>query len=170
MTAEIKYVKVRDVKSPERGTSVAAGTDFFVPYDFNDGKPFTLEPQHDILIKSGIRASLPPGTMWMGADKSGVATSKTAMTLAGNTPKPNNPRSSLKVGAKIIDEDYQGEIGLHVINIGNLSETITPGQKIVQFILVPIIYPELLECETVAEVFPEKTERGEGGFGSTGGR
>lgn len=166
----IKFIKVRDVKTPERGTSVAAGTDFFVPYDFNDGQPYLLKPQKDILIKSGIRASLPVGTMWMGADKSGVATSKSAMSNAGNQPKPSNPDSSLKVGAKIIDEDYQGEIGLHIINIGDRETWIEPGQKIVQFILVPIIYPELIECDTVEEVFTCETERGEGGFGSTGGK
>lgn len=166
----VKFVKVRDVKSPERGTSVAAGTDFFVPFDFNDGQPFLLKPHHDILIKSGIRAALPVGTMWMGADKSGVATSKNAMRLAGNEPKVSNPESSLKVGAKIIDEDYQGEIGLHIINVGDSEQWIEPGQKIVQFILVPVIYPELVECATVDEVFTCETERGEGGFGSTGGK
>lgn len=166
----VKFVKVRDVKSPERGTSVAAGTDFFVPFDFNEGQPFLLKPHHDILIKSGIRAALPAGTMWMGADKSGVATSKTAMRLAGNEPKISNPESSLKVGAKIIDEDYQGEIGLHIINVGDSEQWIEPGQKIVQFILVPVIYPELVECATVDEVFTCETERGEGGFGSTGGK
>ena len=166
----VKFVKVRDVKSPERGTSVAAGTDFFVPFDFNDGQPFLLKPHHDILIKSGIRAALPTGTMWMGADKSGVATSKNAMRLAGNEPKISNPESSLKVGAKIIDEDYQGEIGLHIINVGDNEQWIEPGQKIVQFILVPVIYPELVECATVDEVFTCETERGEGGFGSTGGK
>jgi dUTP pyrophosphatase len=166
----VKFVKVRDVKSPERGTSVAAGTDFFVPFDFNEGQPFLLKPHHDILIKSGIRASLPAGTMWMGADKSGVATSKNAMRLAGNEPKISNPESSLKVGAKIIDEDYQGEIGLHIINVGDSEQWIEPGQKIVQFILVPVIYPELVECATVDEVFTCETERGEGGFGSTGGK
>ena len=166
----VKFVKVRDVKSPERGTSVAAGTDFFVPFDFNEGQPFLLKPHHDILIKSGIRAALPAGTMWMGADKSGVATSKNAMRLAGNEPKVSNPESSLKVGAKIIDEDYQGEIGLHIINVGDSEQWIEPGQKIVQFILVPVIYPELIECATVDEVFTCETERGEGGFGSTGGK
>ena len=166
----VKFVKVRDVKSPERGTSVAAGTDFFVPFDFNDGQPFLLKPHHDILIKSGIRAALPAGTMWMGADKSGVATSKNAMRLAGNEPKISNPESSLKVGAKIIDEDYQGEIGLHIINVGDSEQWIEPGQKIVQFILVPVIYPELVECATVDDVFTCETERGEGGFGSTGGK
>jgi dUTP pyrophosphatase len=166
----VKFVKVRDVKTPERGTSVAAGTDFFVPFDFNDGQPFLLKPHHDILIKSGIRAALPAGTMWMGADKSGVATSKNAMRLAGNEPKISNPESSLKVGAKIIDEDYQGEIGLHIINVGDSEQWIEPGQKIVQFILVPVIYPELIECATVDEVFTCETERGEGGFGSTGGK
>ena len=169
MATTIKFVKVRDVKTPERGTSVAAGTDFFVPYDFNGGQPYLLKPQEDLLIKSGIRAQLPAGTMWMGADKSGVATSKTAMANAGNKPKASNPEASLKVGAKIIDEDYQGEIGLHIINIGDKSTLIMPGQKIVQFILVPIIYPELIECESVEEVFDKETERGEGGFGSTGG-
>lgn len=166
-TETLKFVKVRNVKSPSRGTEFSAGLDFYVPEDFNNGTTYYLQPQHDVLIKSGIRALLPHGVMLMGADKSGIATSRNAMIEAGNTPKPGNPMSSLKIGAKIIDEDYQGEIGLHIINVGNAEAKIEPGQKITQFIMVPVIYCDLVEYPHPDLLFTETTERGEDGFGST---
>ena len=85
------------------------------------------------------------------------------------------------VGACVVDEDYQGEVHLSIINTNNSSEmysddmyaidsgyvTITPGDKLVQFILVPVNYanPEEVSLE---ELYSEVSERGEGGFGSTG--
>ena len=72
----MRFFKVRDVKSPERGTQYSAGIDFFVPNDFVTR---TIIPGEDILIPSGIKVGLPPGTMLMGADKSGIASSKKAM-------------------------------------------------------------------------------------------
>jgi dUTP pyrophosphatase len=164
----IKFVKVRDVKSPDRGTTVAAGIDFYVPNDYNNCLPFTLQPGYDLLIKSGIRAKLPEGTMLMAAEKSGIATSKTAIRRCGSKAKASNPDSPLLVGAKIVDEDYQGEIGLHIINVGTRPVDIYPGQKIVQFILTPVYYPILEEFEKPEDIFNETSERGEGGFGSTG--
>lgn len=163
----LKFTKVRNVKSPERGTPYSAGLDFFIPEDFNNGEPYEIKPHTDVLIKSGIRAALPSGVMLMCADKSGIATSKTALLNANMPIKWSNPESSLIVGAKIVDEDYQGEIGLHIINVGNRPTVILPGQKISQFIMVPVIYCDLEEYDTPEEIFTETTERGEGGWGST---
>ena len=164
----LKFARIRDVKAPERGTEVAAGIDFFVPNDWNEGIPFELEPRCDLLIKSGIKASLPPGTMLMAAEKSGLATSGIAIRRAGMHPKAGNPEATLLVGAKIVDEDYQGEIGLHVVNAGCNPVLIYPGMKLVQFILTPVYYPILEEYDTPERMYTEVTERGEGGFGSTG--
>lgn len=160
----MKIAKVRDVKTPERGTDKSAGIDFFVPNDFIEK---ILPPQRDMLIPSGIKAKIPEGYMLMGAEKSGVVTSRQAATLAGRTPKPTAYSSIVILGAKIVDEDYQGEIHIHLVNVGNEYVTIKPGTKIAQFILVPVSYDDI-EVVPETKLFSEETNRGEGGFGSTG--
>ena len=78
-------------------------------------------------------------------------------------------KKNLSVGACVVDEDYQGEIHLHVYNFGNESIEISPGEKLVQMILLPVFYDSIEEVE-VDDLFPEVSARGEGGFGSTGDR
>lgn len=160
----MKIAKVRDVKTPERGTDKSAGIDFFVPNDFIEK---VLPPQRDMLIPSGIKAQVPEGFMLMAAEKSGVVTSKQAAVEAGRTPKPTAYTTIVVLGAKIVDEDYQGEIHIHLINVGNEYVTIKPGTKIAQFILVPVSY-ENVEVVPEDQLFSEVSERGDGGFGSTG--
>jgi dUTP pyrophosphatase len=142
---EIKVFKTRDVKTPERGTKESAGLDFFVPNDF---QPLELHPGWSVNIPSGIRTIFPKGNALIAFNKSGVAVKK-----------------SLQVGACVVDSDYQGEIHLNVVNVGISTQTIMPGDKLVQFIMVPI---ELPNVEEIKEWDQELTERGTGGFGSTG--
>lgn len=160
----MKFSKVRDVKSPERGTPKSAGIDFFVPNDFNR---IALFPGEDALIPSGIKADIPENYMLMAADKSGVVTSAEACRKINRTPKKGAFNSVIIIGAKIVDEDYQGEIHIHLINVGNDIVHINPGMKIAQFILVPVSY-EGLEEVPEDKLFANATKRGEGGFGSTG--
>lgn len=162
----MKFAKVRDVNSPVRGTSKAAGIDFFVPNGGNN-EGFILRPGADVLIPSGIRMNIPEGYMLMAADKSGVVTSACASIGAGRKPKPEAFESIVILGAKIVDEDYQGEIHIHLINVGFTKVCIKPGMKIAQFILVPVSY-EGLEEVPESELFSESSERGDGAFGSTG--
>lgn len=143
----MKFTKVRDVKSPSRGTALSAGIDFFVPNDFIE---MTLLPNQRTLIPSGIKVSLPDGYALIAFNKSGVA-SKTGMI----------------VGACVVDEDYQGEIHLNMINTSDVGQLICPGDKLTQFILVPVNYAEPQEVNA-DDLYREVTERGEGGFGSTG--
>ena len=159
----MKISKVRNVKTPLRGTPVSAGLDFFVPNDFKEVK---LAPQCDMLIPSGIKAKLPEGYMLMAADKSGVVTSYQAAEKAGRKPKAEAFDTIIILGAKIVDEDYQGEIHIHLVNVGNAPVIIKPGMKIAQFILVPVSY-ENVEVVPEIELFNETSERGDGGFGST---
>lgn len=160
----MKVAKVRDVKTPERGTAKSAGIDFFVPNDFVEK---VLPPQCDILIPSGIKAQVPEDFMLMAAEKSGVVTSKNAAIDAGRTPKPTAYNSIIILGAKIVDEDYQGEIHIHLINVGDDCVAIKPGTKIAQFILVPVSYDDI-EVVPEDQLFSEVSDRGDGGFGSTG--
>jgi dUTP pyrophosphatase len=143
----MRIAKVRSVKSPVRGTDQSAGIDFFVP---DTQSQIRLFPNNSALIPSGIHVQVPKGFMLVAMNKSGVATKK-----------------MLVVGAQVVDEDYQGQIHIHVINVGTGSVEINPGDKLVQFILIPVSYamPELVEFK---DLYTSETERGDGGFGSTG--
>lgn len=145
----MKFTKVRDVKSPVRGTEKSAGIDFFVPDDF-PGTHYLAKGQ-DIAIPSGIHAKVPEGYALIAMNKSGVATKK-----------------HLQIGACVVDEDYQGEIHIHVTNVGNELQEINPGDKLAQFLLIPVFYDTVEEVESVEVLYKgEVTERGTGGFGST---
>lgn len=85
-------------------------------------------------------------------NKSGVATKK-----------------GIDVGACVIDEDYQGEIHIHLMNVSNKSTALSPGEKIAQCLLMPVVYEPVELVEDEETLWEGKvTERGEGGFGSTG--
>lgn len=158
----IKFAKVRDVKLPERGTPLSAGIDFFVPKDF---KTITVWPGNDILIPSGIKAKIPSGYMLMGADKSGIAPSHDALKRVDLPIKNKLIGSAVIIGAKIIDEDYPGEIHIHLINVGDTPIGINPDDKIAQFILVPVLYANIVEVSENDLDFSESQRKG--GFGST---
>lgn len=144
MNNTLKFFKCRDVKSPQVGTPGSAGIDFFVPNDF---QTTTLQPGEDVNIGLGIKTEFEEGLALIAHNKSGIATKKKLIT-----------------GACVVDSDYRGEIHAHLFNAGTTAVTIEPGMKILQFILMPYIKPELIE--TTEEL--SETERGEGGFGSTG--
>ena len=141
------YAKVKDVKSPVRGTSLSAGVDFFVPNDFN---PQTIEPGESIFVPSGIKVKIPNNYALIAFNKSGVSLKK-----------------NLDIGACVVDSDYQGEIHLHLFNVGNVPTTIMPGEKLVQFLLMPIDLSTPHEV-SVEDLYRSASERGTGGFGSTG--
>lgn len=164
---KLLFARVRNVKVPDRGTSLSAGIDFYVPDDFNEGHPYAIQPNEDILVPSGIKVHIPHGYMLMAADKTGVVTSSRAIKNAFGHVKPTATDSILKVGSKIVDEDFQGEIFLHIINIGKVVGHIVPGEKLTQFILVPVSYAALQET-TEDRLWSTETERGDGCLSSTG--
>ena len=145
MIYKMKVQKLRDVKTPNRGTSVSAGIDFYVPEDF---ETTTLKPGESVLIPSGIKVQVPRGYALIAFNKSGVSV-----------------KQGMSVGACVVDEDYEGEVHLHMINTSDKDQVIATGQKIVQFVLIPVSY---FDVEEVDEIQSRNTERGAGGFGSTG--
>ena len=171
MAQIIKFTKVRDVKSPVRGTAQAAGIDFFVPnyspsflVDLIKKNPFVKCSIEDytmyivipangrVLIPSGIKTFMDPDSALIGANKSGVASKK-----------------GLVFGAHVIDSDYSGEIHINVINTSNTDVIVTCGEKLIQFIHTPVILSTLEEINYVEyETLHTDSVRGEGGFGSTG--
>lgn len=154
----MRIEKTRDVKTPTRGTSVAAGIDFYVPNDyftdeettdqmwFNSGPGWIL-PGGAINIPTGILVEIPKGFALIAFNKSGVAIKK-----------------GLQVGACVIDEDYQGEPHIHLFNVSTEPVAIQNGEKLVQFILIPVSYEGI---EVVDKLNREVSERGTGMAGST---
>lgn len=175
----IYFTKVRKVKNIERGTSRSAGIDFFVPefdknfiddlinknpdlnrselitYSYQNTLPepvrLNLFPHQRILIPSGIHVRGIEGYALFAKNKSGVSTKKGLDRLA-----------------ELIDEDYQGEIHISLVNTSNQEVYIFPNDKIIQCVLIPVLYTQPVEITTLQQLYPIKTERGEGGFGSTG--
>lgn len=161
----IKICKVRDVKTPSRANSTDAGLDFFVPeysqkfvddlWEKNPGLYITKEgiylPQlNRVLIPSGIKSWFPDGYALVGFDKSGIA-SKQGLTLL----------------AKVCDSSYMGEIHINLVNVSKTEQIIRFGQKITQFLLLPIDCSIPIEI-SIEEYENRETARGSGGFGSTG--
>lgn len=145
----MKFAKIRDVKTPTRGTQGSAGIDFYVPNDYPNSLR-RIEPGDRYFIPSGIKANVPEGYALIAMNKSGVALKK-----------------GLMVGACVVDSDYQGEIHLHLVNVSDSFARIEAGEKLVQFLLVPVDHCNV-EVVDESELFEEETTRGSGGFGSTG--
>ena len=150
----LKMAQTRDVKIPQRANSGAdAGLDFFVPNDWNGGETLILAPGQSVKIPAGIKAEVPAGFALIFFNKSGVAAKR-----------------SLIVGACVIDHGYAGEVHINMINVGDTEQTIAPGEKIVQAILIPVITFETItvpEDELYRDIHVAGS-RGAGGFGSTG--
>jgi len=145
----ILFHKTRDVKSPER-SGKNAGYDFFIPNDWH--KIWTVKPGESVNIPSGIKVSLPNNTCFIAFNKSGIAA-----------------KYSLQVGASVVDENYKGEIHLHLVNVGDQDVQLKAGQKILQFVLINQEYHELQEVKSHSPwETKEDDERGDRGFGSTG--
>ena len=167
----MKVAKLRNVKTPHRGTEKSAGIDFFVPEfddkfieDFHEKnghlfqheemetyKHFSLLPGERVLIPSGVKVNFegePKGLM--GVNKSGIA-SKLGLTLM----------------AKLIDQDFQGELLINLLNTSDTPVFIKENMKIAQFVLIPVYYDDIEEVD-INELYKSKNQRGEGGFGSTG--
>ena len=143
----MKIVSIRDVKLPERGTDSSAGIDFFVP---NDYKELYLSPGDSVKRPSGIKRILETGKVGIFMNKS------------------SHGSQGLQVGACVVDSDYRGEVHLNVHNIGNKDFKIYPGMKIVQMLVQSV---DLCDISVISDdEFNAhlNTQRGSGGFGSTG--
>ena len=143
----MKISKIRDVKTPTRANPTDAGIDFFVP---NDQKPVVLNPGDSAFIPSGIKVNCPEAYALIAFNKSGIAVKK-----------------SLHVGACVVDNGYQGEVHINLTNVGDCEQTIQPGDKIVQFVLLPLGDPTV-ELVDENNLYESVSSRGEGGFGSSG--
>ncbi len=129
---------------PEYKTEGAAGMDLSAAIE----EPITLKPLERTLVPTGIKIELEHGYEAQVRPRSGLSI-KHGITLINC------------VGT--IDEDYRGELCVPVVNLSNEEYTIQPQERIAQMIIARV---EQAKIEVVTEL--SDTERGEGGFGSTG--
>jgi dUTP pyrophosphatase len=129
---------------PTYGSQCAAGADLYACLD----APVTIEPAQTVLIHTGVAMAIPDGLVGLIFARSGLASKK------GLAP-------ANKVG--VIDSDYRGEIMVALHNHGSVPQTVEPGDRIAQFLVMPVITAQFAEVDSLDE-----TERGAGGFGSTG--
>ncbi|MGN1444919.1 MAG: dUTP diphosphatase, partial [Eubacteriales bacterium] len=112
------------------------------------GDPVVVGPGETAFLRTGLAATIPAGYVGLIFARSGLACKR------GLAP-------ANKVG--VIDSDYRGEWMIALHNHGDTSQIVNPGDRIAQFVLVPVLTPLMTEVDSLDE-----TARGEGGFGSTG--
>ena len=132
---------------PTRGTALAAGVDLYALLP--DGQESAaVAPQGKYLFPTGIAVEIPEGYVGLVFARSGIATKR---QLA-----PANC-----VG--VIDADYRGECTVALHNDTDAPRTVAPGDRIAQLVILPFLAAEFSDADTLDE-----TDRGAGGFGSTG--
>ena len=141
---KIKKLK-ENAKVPNRGTQGSAGLDLCACID----EPITLNCGDTTLIPTGIAIALP------SADYGAFVFPRSGIAVKHGIGLLNS------VG--VIDSDYRGEIMVGVINQKRESYTIEPGERIAQMVIMPV---SMMPVEEVSEL--DETDRGAGGFGSTG--
>ena len=143
---KVEFVKVHPkAVLPNYATSGSAGMDLSNTLD----EPLTLKPGERAKVPTGLIMVLPEDYEGQVRPRSGLA-AKHGITLTNS------------VGT--VDSDYRGEMCCLMINLGSEPYTIQPGERIAQLVIAPVIQPEVELLDNV----PDVTERGAGGFGSTG--
>lgn len=141
---EIHCVAQKGAKLPVYQTEGSAGADICAFLS----EPVVLAPMCRAAIPTGLSFSIPSGFEIQVRPRSGLAL-KNGITCL-NTPGT-------------IDSDYRGEVKVILINLGQEAFTVNNGDRIAQLVVKPVIQAVFSEVS-----FLDKTERGEGGFGSTG--
>lgn len=142
---EINIKRLTDsAKLPDRGSALAAGYDLFADVT----EDVTIEPHETKMIGTGLAMEIPVGYFGGIFARSGLS--------AKEGLRPANC-----VG--VVDSDYRGEIKVALHNDGDVARVVTPAEKIAQLVVVPFLSVSFNEVGKLND-----TDRGEGGFGSTG--
>lgn len=147
MIAEIRVVRLPHADGlplPEYATAGAAGMDLLAAVE----APLVVAPGARALVPTGLLVAVPGGHELQIRPRSGLA-------LRHGLVLPNSPGT--------IDEDYRGELQVIVMNLGGAAFTVERGMRIAQAVLAPVTRAAFREVATL-----DGTERGAGGFGSTG--
>ena len=143
-----QQVKIKKLNSkamlPTYGSEYSAGADLYACME----ETVTIQPGETVLIKTGLAMAIPEGYAGLIYARSGLATKK------GLAP-------ANKVG--VVDADYRGEVMVPLHNDSRVAVEVEHGERIAQMVITPFLTAEYMLAEELDE-----TERGEGGFGSTG--
>ena len=131
---------------PQYATAGAAGLDLSAA--IGETEKITLKPGKRALVPTGLQIHLPDGYEAQVRPRSGLA-------LKNGIALVNAPGT--------IDADYRGEIGVILVNLGEEDFEITRGLRIAQMVIAPVSRVDLVEVDAIST-----SERGAGGFGSTG--
>ena len=131
---------------PAYQSELAAGLDLLAAVP--EGAPIVLAPGKYALVPTGLSIALPPGFEAQVRPRSGLA-AKHGITVL------NAPGT--------VDADYRGEIGVPLINHSDVPFTVRRGERIAQMVIAAVVRAELIPAASLSE-----TDRGSGGFGSTG--
>ena len=144
MTVKIKKLRENAVV-PKRATEFSAGADLYACID----EPVTIAPSGLAKIPTGIAIELPRGDFaaFLFA-RSGLGV-KHGITLSNS------------VG--VVDSDYRGEIYVGLCNVSDKPYTIQPNERIAQMVVMPVVLADFIQADELSD-----TQRGEGGFGSSG--
>ena len=129
---------------PTYGSEYAAGADLYACLE----EPVTVQPGETYWVSTGISLEIPQGYAGFVYARSSMGTKR------GLAP-------ANKVG--VIDSDYRGEVRVVLLNHSNEPQTIAPGERVAQLVIAPVYTPGFEEVEELND-----TQRGSGGFGSTG--
>ena len=129
---------------PAYGSAEAAGADLYACLD----APVQIQPGETFWVPTGIALEVPKGC-------AGLIYARSSMGAKRGLAPAN------KVG--VIDSDYRGEIRVVLLNHSKQVQSIEPGERVAQLIITPVLTPAYEECEDLSD-----TDRGAGGFGSTG--
>lgn len=133
-----------NAKLPTYGSAEAAGADLYACLE----ETVSILPGESVWIPTGIALEVPKGC-------AGLIYARSSMGVKRGLAPAN------KVG--VIDSDYRGEIKVVLLNHSKEPQTVENGERIAQFIVTPVLTPEYEEVDTLTD-----TDRGIGGFGSTG--
>ena len=145
MDINIKFKRLNDLaKVPTCGSEKAAGYDLYAATSYD----IEIEPGQTVKIGTGIAIEPPSDVATLVLARSGLATKKGLAPI-------NEPG--------LVDSDYRGEIIVALHNHSNEAQTIEAGERIAQLMFVPFYAANFSELDKLSD-----TDRGEGGFGSTG--
>ena len=145
MQYDVKIKKLREnAIIPTYGSEFAAGADLYAALE----ESVTIESGETKLIPTGIALSIPVGFAGLIYARSGLA-SKRGLAPAN------------KVG--VVDSDYRGEVMVALHNHGNTAQTVEAGERVAQMVIAPYVTANFILSDEL-----DDTQRGEGGFGSTG--
>lgn len=136
----------KGLNPPAYQSAAASGMDLTAAIE--EDKPVTLRPGERKLIPTGLAMEIPPGFEAQVRPRSGLAL-KNGVTVL------NSPGT--------IDADYRGEVSVVLINHGNEDFKVVRGSRIAQLVIAPVMLLEVLVVDRLST-----TERGGGGYGSTG--